>query len=105
MGASPWGELARVSRAVRVGDTIHVSGTVSPGDTVADQVGKQRAAAATTTTTTTTTATTALSNVAPASQVKGCFVVIEDAIKEAGGKGLEDGKVASLPPPSQPQLS
>ena len=59
MGASPWGDLAGVSRAVRVGDTIHVSGTVAPGDSCAEQV-------------------------------QGCFEVISKAIKDAGGRGLED---------------
>ena len=60
MGDSPWGEKARTSRAVRVGDTIHVSGTVAEGETCADQV-------------------------------KGCFDIIDDAIKQAGGRGLQDG--------------
>ena len=59
MGASPWGELAGVSRAVRVGDHIHVSGTVAPGDSCAEQV-------------------------------RGCFDIISSAIKDAGGRGLED---------------
>jgi len=63
MGDSPWGEKARTSRAVRVGDTIHVSGTVAKGDTCADQV-------------------------------KGCFDIIDDAIKQAGGRGLQDGNLS-----------
>lgn len=58
-GAAPWGDLCHASRAVRVGDTIHVSGTVAPGDTCAEQV-------------------------------KGCFDIIDSAIKEAGGAGLKD---------------
>lgn len=58
-GAAPWGDLAHASRAVRVGDTIHVSGTVAQGSSCAEQV-------------------------------KGCFAIIGDAIKEAGGRGLED---------------
>lgn len=58
-GAAPWGELTHSSRAVRVGDTIHVSGTVAQGETCADQV-------------------------------KGCFDIISQAIKDAGGRGLQD---------------
>ena len=33
-----WAELSKCSRAVRVGDTVHVSGTCAQGDTAADQV-------------------------------------------------------------------
>uniref|UniRef100_A0A7S1FGL1 RidA family protein n=1 Tax=Noctiluca scintillans TaxID=2966 RepID=A0A7S1FGL1_NOCSC len=58
-GAAPWGDLTHSSRAVRVADTIYVSGTVSQGDTVAEQV-------------------------------KGCFAIIDEAIRNAGGRGLED---------------
>ena len=33
-----WADLAKCSRAVRIGDTVHVSGTCAQGDTAADQV-------------------------------------------------------------------
>ena len=33
-----WGDLAKCSRAVRVGDTVHVSGTCAQGGTATDQV-------------------------------------------------------------------
>ena len=32
-----WGDTAGASRAVRVGDTVHVSGTVTKGETAAEQ--------------------------------------------------------------------
>ena len=33
-----WGELAKCSRAVRVGNTVHVAGTCAQGETAAEQV-------------------------------------------------------------------
>jgi enamine deaminase RidA (YjgF/YER057c/UK114 family) len=33
-----WGDLSKCSRAVRVGNTIHVSGTCAPGDSATEQV-------------------------------------------------------------------
>ena len=37
-GASTnWGDTAGASRAVRIGDTVHVSGTVTKGETAAEQ--------------------------------------------------------------------
>ena len=36
--ATNWGDTAHASRAVRVGSTIHVSGTVTKGDTTGDQM-------------------------------------------------------------------
>ena len=58
-GAAPWGDLTHSSRAVRIGDTIHVSGTVSPADSAS-------------------------------AEVEGCLEIIGEAIKAAGGRGLED---------------
>lgn len=34
----PWADLAKCSRAVRVGDTVHVSGTCAMGETPTEQV-------------------------------------------------------------------
>lgn len=60
MGASTnWGDSAGVSRAVRIGDTIHVSGTVTKGDSTG-------------------------------AQVSGCLAIIADAVRSAGGRGLQD---------------
>eukprot|EP00036_Acanthoecidae_sp_10tr_P017475 CAMPEP_0206299006 /NCGR_PEP_ID=MMETSP0106_2-20121207/6973_1 /ASSEMBLY_ACC=CAM_ASM_000206 /TAXON_ID=81532 /ORGANISM="Acanthoeca-like sp., Strain 10tr" /LENGTH=154 /DNA_ID=CAMNT_0053729705 /DNA_START=12 /DNA_END=476 /DNA_ORIENTATION=- len=36
--AGVWGDLAKCSRAVRVGNTVHVSGTCAHGDTATAQV-------------------------------------------------------------------
>ena len=60
MGPSTnWGDSAGVSRAVRIGDTIHVSGTVTKGDTAG-------------------------------AQVRGCLSIVADAVRSAGGRGLQD---------------
>jgi enamine deaminase RidA (YjgF/YER057c/UK114 family) len=58
-GAAPWGNMTHSSRAVRVGNTVHVSWTVAPGDSVT-------------------------------AEVEGCLAIIGDAIRAAGGRGLED---------------
>ena len=33
-----WGEIAKCSRAVRIGDTVYVAGTCAAGDTARDQM-------------------------------------------------------------------
>ena len=60
MGPSTsWGDSAGVSRAVRIGDTIHISGTVTKGKSAG-------------------------------AQVSGCLTIIADAVRSAGGRGLQD---------------
>ena len=60
MGPSTnWGDSAGVSRAVRIGDTIHVSGTVTKGESAG-------------------------------AQVRGCLSIVADAVRSAGGRGLQD---------------
>merc|ERR1719158_464997 len=54
-----WESRCGCARAVRIGDTIHVSGTCAQGDTAT-------------------------------AQVEAIFSVIDNAIRKAGGRGLED---------------
>ena len=53
------GVTAPASRAVRIGDTIHVSGTVTKGASAG-------------------------------AQVRGCLSIVADAVRSAGGRGLQD---------------
>jgi enamine deaminase RidA (YjgF/YER057c/UK114 family) len=60
MGPSTnWGDSAGVSRAVRIADTIHISGTVTKGESTG-------------------------------AQLSGCLAIIADAVRSAGGRGLQD---------------
>merc|ERR1719460_91934 len=56
---TPWEGRCGCARAVRVGDTIHVSGTCAQGDTAT-------------------------------AQVNTIFGIMDNAIRKAGGRGLED---------------